>query len=138
LQYKDTHPKDDAKQVINSWFLDQKSRIEQLNQQEKLYFEFTNRSAAPGAAYEVWSQASVAESYRSSSEHRTLDDLWKLRDRLRGEPQFDEGRVAIFVEVEGAADYLPAYAGNLDIMTAAAVAVGEQLAKLRERTEATV
>jgi len=52
--------------------------------------------------------------------------------RLRGEPQFDEGRVAIFIEVEGAADYLPAYAGNLDIMTAAAVAVGEELAKLRE------
>jgi acetaldehyde dehydrogenase len=51
--------------------------------------------------------------------------------RLRGEPQFDEGRVAIFIEVEGAADYLPAYAGNLDIMTAAAVAVGEQMAKLR-------
>jgi acetaldehyde dehydrogenase len=53
--------------------------------------------------------------------------------RLRGEPQFEQDRVAIFVEVEGAADYLPAYAGNLDIMTAAAVAVGEQLAKLRSR-----
>jgi acetaldehyde dehydrogenase len=51
--------------------------------------------------------------------------------RLRGEPQFEDDRVAIFIEVEGAADYLPAYAGNLDIMTAAAVAVGEQMAKLR-------
>ena len=55
--------------------------------------------------------------------------------RLRGEPQFEEDRVAIFVEVEGAADYLPNYAGNLDIMTAAAVAVGEELARLRERAE---
>ena len=58
--------------------------------------------------------------------------------RLRGEPQFEPDRVAIFVEVEGAADYLPAYAGNLDIMTAAAVAVGEELARLRERSGAEV
>ncbi len=55
--------------------------------------------------------------------------------RLRTEPVFDRGRVAIFLEVEGAADYLPTYAGNLDIMTAAAVRAGEQLARLRETAE---
>ncbi|MEU8247267.1 acetaldehyde dehydrogenase (acetylating) [Nonomuraea sp. NPDC048916] len=64
--------------------------------------------------------------------------------RLRAEPQFDDptpvsgglARVAVFVEVEGAGDYLPPYSGNLDIMTAAATKVGEGFAQrlLAERS----
>jgi acetaldehyde dehydrogenase len=38
-------------------------------------------------------------------------------------------KVTVFLEVEGAAHYLPAYAGNLDIMTSAALAVGESIAR---------
>ena len=37
-------------------------------------------------------------------------------------------KVSIFLEVEGAAHYLPAYAGNLDIMTSAAMATAERIA----------
>jgi acetaldehyde dehydrogenase len=37
-------------------------------------------------------------------------------------------KITTFLEVEGAADYLPAYAGNLDIMTSAALRVGELVA----------
>ena len=46
---------------------------------------------------------------------------------IEGEPIFGT-KVSVFLEIEGAAHYLPAFAGNLDIMTSAALATAEKLA----------
>ena len=48
--------------------------------------------------------------------------------RLTHGPVFDDRRVSVYLEVAGLGDYLPKYAGNLDIMTAAALRTGEMLA----------
>ena len=49
--------------------------------------------------------------------------------RLVNGPVIDGDRVSIYLEVEGLGDYLPRYAGNLDIMTAAAARTAEMFAE---------
>lgn len=49
--------------------------------------------------------------------------------RIPGQGEFAGLKTSIYLEVEGAGDYLPSYSGNLDIMTAAAKATGELIAQ---------
>jgi acetaldehyde dehydrogenase len=60
-----------------------------------------------------------------------FEDLSAARPaRIDGVGVFTRGtKVSIFLEIEGAGHYLPAYAGNLDIMTSAALRTGERLAE---------
>lgn len=56
--------------------------------------------------------------------------------RIPGLGEFEGIKTSVFLEVEGAAHYLPAYAGNLDIMTSAGLATAERLIAHRKTPEA--
>ena len=67
----------------------------------------------------------------TASVHAMLAEVQKYVPgyRLVNGPVFDGKRVSIYLEVEGLGDYLPKYAGNLDIMTAAAARTAEMFAE---------
>lgn len=74
---------------------------------------------------EVPDQTAIADSVREM-----ISEVQKYVPgfRLVNGPVFDGNRVSIFVEVEGLGDFLPKYAGNLDIMTAAGLKTAEMFA----------
>ena len=51
--------------------------------------------------------------------------------KIPGMGEYEGIKSTIFLEVEGAGHYLPKYAGNLDIMTSAALATGQRIAQLK-------
>ncbi|MEN9484315.1 MAG: hypothetical protein RJB37_2195 [Pseudomonadota bacterium] len=67
----------------------------------------------------------------TASVHAMLAEVQKYVPgyRLVNGPVFDGQRVSVYLEVEGLGDYLPKYAGNLDIMTAAAARTAEMFAE---------
>ncbi len=71
-------------------------------------------------------QAAITESI-----HAMIKDVQKYVPgyRLVNGPVFDGNRVSVFLEVQGLGDFLPKFAGNLDIMTAAALRTAEMFAE---------
>jgi acetaldehyde dehydrogenase len=94
-----------------------------------------------------FSDAADTEAIRKSI-HRMIDDVrsyvpgYRLKQEIQFEPYdstkfplaegppFQGVKTSILLEIEGAGHYLPAYAGNLDIMTSAALKTGEKLATM--------
>ena len=83
----------------------------------------------------VLTEDSPDEAKITESVHAMLDDVrtYVPGYRLVNGPVFDGNRVSIFLEVEGLGDFLPKYAGNLDIMTAAALRTAELFAEEAEK-----
>ena len=67
----------------------------------------------------------------TKSVHQMISEVQKYVPgyKLKNGPVFDGRKVSIFLEVEGLGDYLPKYAGNLDIMTASAARTAEMFAE---------
>mgnify|MGYP006193131499 FL=1 len=67
----------------------------------------------------------------TASIHQMIAEVQKYVPgyKLVNGPMFDGNRVSVYLEVEGLGDYLPKYAGNLDIMTAAAARTAEMFAE---------
>lgn len=76
----------------------------------------------------------------TESVHRMVAEVQKYVPgyRMVNGPIFDGKRVSIYLEVEGLGDYLPTFAGNLDIMTAAAARTAEVFAEKIQNGELTL
>lgn len=92
---------------------------------------------ADKVAKSVWDMVAQVQSFAPGYRLKQTVQVEEVRAgtamRLPGGTVFKGGlKVSVFLEVEGAGDYLPRYSGNLDIMTSAALATAERVATPRE------
>jgi len=98
---------------------------------------FTLSESADESAIRASVEAMVAEVQKYVPGYRLKQEVQfehygdNNRLKIPGQGEFTGIKTSVFLEVEGAGDYLPPYSGNLDIMTAAAKATGELLAQRR-------
>jgi acetaldehyde dehydrogenase len=88
------------------------------------------------AVHGVLAEADVAQILRSIESMVERVQQYVPGYRLRAKPLVQDvsngerkKKVTLFIEIEGAGDFLPKYAGNLDIMTSAAIKVGEEIGR---------
>ena len=74
-----------------------------------------------------WNQALVSGSFHVGQDSEV--QKYVPGYTIKNGPVFDGKRVSVWMEVEGLGDFLPKYAGNLDIMTAAALRTAEMFAE---------
>ncbi len=94
--------------------------------------DLSRRPGSGTAAIEASVQAMVEElqAYVPGYRLKQAVQFEPVTAKLPGYGEFEGTKTSIFIEVEGAGQWLPSYAGNLDIMTSAALRTAERLAEL--------
>lgn len=90
--------------------------------------------AEPCVDMQTTVSAKIAEPNMDALNHHLNDMIQKVQQYVPGyklivPPVYDSNRVVVMVRVKGRGDYLPTYAGNLDIINCAAIAAAELYAK---------
>jgi acetaldehyde dehydrogenase len=80
----------------------------------------------------------IASVARMVAEVQTYVPGYRLKQAVQFDTVSKGMKTSIYLEIEGAGHYLPAYAGNLDIMTSAALKTAERLIEMREAIKQTV